>query len=392
MKNYGNTPLQAAQTPGILPLRANFPEPEKHWFVYRYKTLTTRARDHFRKSSLEVFFPHHQVRRKSELTGKTETVERPVVPCYIFVHAGLDEAINLGKAFDMSLWRRQQPLQVDASKFMTEDSRDLKEYKALKLAERTAAYYTIDEEAMHQLIRVVELGTLDFHILDASDIDLQKDDFVEIAEGDFKGLRGYLKTVNGKGGVIVVPLMEESPINHNPSTLNPQPSTINPQPSSITHSIPLLYYGIPAKATDLSILSFPTGSQRATDLLRLAQLAVDGMMADYANGKKLTVRQTNQLLGYVRRFRHTQFDRPIQRTVQALLLYRIYTILEISTERTAVGEKLEQEIFPDCRQRVELSRNRDREKAEKTLQSYLEKKKEADEAHNKRIQALAEKR
>ena len=372
MKTDGNTQNQAAQALEILPQKANSPELEKHWFVYRYKTLTTHVRDHFRKSSLEVFFPHRHVRRKSEHTGKTESVEQAIVPGYIFVHAGLDEAINLGKAIDMSLWRRQHPLQVDASTILTEDSHDLKEYKALKLAERTATYYTIDDDAMRQLIRVVELSTLDFHILDASDIDLQKDDFVEIIDGDFKGTRGYLKSINGSGGgVIVVPLEEESR-SHNGGRIT------------------LFCYGIPAKSSEISILSFAKGTRRSTVLMHHAHTMVDELMKTYTEGKNLTPQQTNRLLGYAHRYNRTEFDRPIQRANQALLLYRIYTILELSTERTPIEAKLINEIFPDCRKRIELLRKGDKENATNTLRSYTAKKLEADEAHQKRIEALAE--
>lgn len=372
MDTNGNSHWQAGQTRGILHQTSDSSEAEAHWFVFRYMTLTNHARDHFRNSSLEVFFPHYQVSGSQENTGKADSQEKPVIPGYIFVHAGLDDAINLGKDIDMTLWRRRQPLSVDASKILT-DSHDLKEYKTLKLAERTAAYYSIDDESMRQLIRTVELYSHGFHLFDAGDIDYEKDDFVEITQGSFQGVRGHLKSVNGVGGgVVVVPLQDES------TALS---SSLNT----------LLHYGIPVNASEISILSFAKGSRRATDQINHSSKVVDRLMMAYSKGEDITVQQRNRLTGYAQRFGETQPDSLIQRTNLALLLYRIYTILELSTESQSQRDFLEKELLPLCKERMEKARARDRVSARNTFDKNILKKVEADNAHDKRLNALARK-
>ena len=372
MDTNGNSLWQTDPTQGILHQTVDSPKPEVHWFIFRYMTLTSYARDHFRKSSLEVFFPHYRVSGSPENTGKADFQEKPVIPGYIFVHAGLDDAINLGKDIDMSLWRRRQPLSVDASKILT-GSHDLKEYKTLKLAERTAAYYSIDDESMRQLIRTVELYSNGFHLFDAGDIDYAKDDFVEITQGPFQGVRGHLKSVNGtSGGVVVVPLQDES--------------------TSFSSSLnTLLHYGIPVNASEISILSFAKGSRRATDQINHSSKVVDRLVVAYSKGEDITVQQRNRLTGYAQRFGETQPDSLIQRTNLALLLYRIYTILELSTESQFQRDLLEKELLPQCRERMEKARIRDRVSARNTFDKCILKKVEADNAHDKRLNALARK-
>ena len=257
---------------------------------------------------------------------------------------------------------------------------EYKEQQRKRTEERKAAeidrYYTIPDPAMHAFIRAVELNTQDIKLLDASDIDLQKDDEVEITAGDYKGTRGFLKVVNGKsGGVVVVPLNTTS---SKDSSLRQQQDTKNA----------LLYYGIPVQATEIAILSFAKGSRRATDQLNRAKTVVDDMLASYIKGDTITSSQRNRLLGYIQRYRDTQFDRPIQRANLGVLLYRIYSILELYMERDTIKQQLVEEIFPDCLRRIEGLRERDRKTAQKTYQSYLDQTAEAEEAYEKRSRAL----
>lgn len=361
------------------------------WYIFRYKTLPARIKDKFCKcsvdSSFEIFFPYRRIKKIDADSGKVEFVERPAVPGYIFVRSTLEVAAELSKSVDLPLWKKPvSGIPADSSTRETSAEKSLvtlQEYKKLqrkRTEERKAAeidrYYTIPDPAMHAFIRAVELNTQDIKLLDASDIDLQKDDEVEITAGDYKGTRGFLKVVNGKsGGVVVVPLNTTS---SKDSSLRQQQDTKNA----------LLYYGIPVQATEIAILSFAKGSRRATDQLNRAKTVVDDMLASYIKGDTITSSQRNRLLGYIQRYRDTQFDRPIQRANLGVLLYRIYSILELYMERDTIKQQLVEEIFPDCLRRIEGLRERDRKTAQKTYQSYLDQTAEAEEAYEKRSRAL----
>lgn len=361
------------------------------WYIFRYKTLPARIKDKFCKcsadSSFEIFSPYRRIKKINADSGKVEFVERPAVPGYIFVRSTLETAAELSKSVDLPLWKKPvSSIPADSSTRETSAEKSpvtLQEYKEQqrkRTEERKAAeidrYYTIPDPAMHAFIRAVELNTQDIKLLDASDIDLQKDDEVEITAGDYKGTRGFLKVVNGKsGGVVVVPLNTTS---SKDSSLRQQQDTKNA----------LLYYGIPVQATEIAILSFAKGSRRATDQLNRAKTVVDDMLASYIKGDTITSSQRNRLLGYIQRYRDTQFDRPIQRANLGVLLYRIYSILELYMERDTIKQQLVEEIFPDCLRRIEGLRERDRKTAQKTYQSYLDQTAEAEEAYEKRSRAL----
>lgn len=338
------------------------------WYIFRYKTLPARIKDKFCKcsadSSFEIFSPYRRIKKINADSGKVEFVERPAVPGYIFVRSTLETAAELSKSVDLPLWKKPvSSIPADSSTRETSAEKSpvtLQEYKEQqrkRTEERKAAeidrYYTIPDPAMHAFIRAVELNTQDIKLLDASDIDLQKDDEVEITAGDYKGTRGFLKVVNGKsGGVVVVPLNTTS---SKDSSLRQQQDTKNA----------LLYYGIPVQATEIAILSFAKGSRRATDQLNRAKTVVDDMLASYIKGDTITSSQRNRLLGYIQRYRDTQFDRPIQRANLGVLLYRIYSILELYMERDTIKQQLVEEIFPDCLRRIEGLRERDRKTAQK---------------------------
>lgn len=345
------------------------------WFVYRYKALTPSVKNHFRMSSLELFFPHRKVHKAQNGTAKAEYRELPIIPGYIFVYAGLDDAINLGKEVDMSPWRRKIPLQVDKSKIMTVEN-DLNQYREYLYAKRTALYYSVDNDTMRQFIRAVEINAQDFKLLAADCVDLGKDDFVEIITGKYKGYKGYLKSVNGSnGGLVIIPLLKESP----------SPSTVNRSRRS------LLHYGIPASSSEVAILSFAKGSHRATDQLSHAAKVVDRLLEAYSSGEEITSQQSIRLLGYVHRFRKVQLESLIQRTNLALLLYRAYTILELTTEMQAVRKTLETEILPECERRMLNAANRDKASSARTYHNCISKKEEADNAVACRRMALNKK-
>lgn len=334
------------------------------WYIFRYMVLNKRAKEYFQENTDKVFYPLRKVRRNHEGADQGIYVEQPIVPGYIFVHAKLSEAIAMGKEVDMSLWKKRLDSSEPAAMAST-----LSERKA----QEARGYYSIKDSAMRQFIRAVEISTQDFKLLDASCIDLAKDDLVEIIAGDFTGYKGYLKSVNGSnGGLVIVPLEAEGG-----QALPP-------------HS--LFNYGIPTSSSQIAILAFAKGSRRATDLLNRACKVVDKVMEAYMNGEKITGQQETRIMGYVHRFGQVKLDTPAQRVRLSLMLYRIYTILGLSAERESIRRQLTDEILPQCRHRKDNARKCNKATAENTYQEYEDKMRETDDATDRRQKAMREKR
>ena len=318
-----------------------------HWYIFRYKALPSSTKEMLVNCNIEIYHPTRRIKCGQVGTSRVRYIDRPVVPGYIFVHAALQDALALGKKIGLNLWRKNSGAQFVAA---------------------GTSYHTVTDDAMRTFMRAVDVHSHDLKLLDASDIDLLKDDFVEICKGDFKGVRGHLKSVNGSsGGVVVVPLTDG---------LGESMRT-------------LFHYGIPTHSSEISIISFAKGSRHATDAIRQAKKTVDSVMMSYAAGQKISGAQHNRLKGYVHRFGQIQLERPIQRANLALLMYRVYTILELTREREATAQQLEQEIFPDCQRRIDSARDRDKRSAKATYDDYMAQKQEADGAYRSRHTALA---
>ena len=333
----------ARQDAGIEILKDAAQEASKKWYVLRYMTLSKRMRDILLTRSSMVFFPQRSVRSVQSGKSKIGYTQQALVPGYIFVNGTLNEAKQLGKEMELNLWRKKN------NGFIGNE------------------YHTISDKAMHVLKCAVAINAMDFKLLDAGCIDLTKDDLVEITAEGYNRQRGYIKYVNKQNdGLVVVPLQDDS---------EGAPQT-------------LFHYGIPVRAADVTIISFADGSRRATDLLNHANKTVDGIMEAYRQGNAINGKDETRLIGYIHRFRNLQLDRPIQRARHTLMLYRIYTILEFKSEGTEMRRLLEDEILPECQQRMLKANDRDKASAANTLQEYLTLKLEADTAYQTRQEAL----
>ena len=326
------------------------PAASRRWYVLRYKIMSGFCKEILHRHSSKIFFPHRTVSKVREIkrgVTKTEHLEQPLIPGYIFVNTTLGDAMAIGQEAGLNLWRKRAQ-DADGGK--------------------GCEYHTISDASMRQFKCAVELTLQDFKLLDAGCIDLAKDDLVEITAEGFNRQRGYIKYVNKQNdGLVVVPLTDES---------DGAPTT-------------LFCYGIPVRSSDVALVSFAEGSRRATDLLNHASKAVTELMEEYKQGKRLTAQQETRLMGYVHRFRRLELERPIQRARHALMFYRIYTILEFATERDQMRKLLEETILPECEQRKNKAASRNRASAEKTYGDYLALKHDADNALVMRRDALS---
>ncbi len=279
------------------------------WYIYRCRTLTNHIMDAFRDANVQVYIPCGHV--KTVRKGQTEYLESPSTPGYIFVHAPLDQCIELARQLDIVMWKHRD-FQLDAKR-MTDP-------KPLTFRERESQYYWVRDVDMRHFMRAVEMHDLDVQVLDASNIDFQKDDRVVFLDGELKGVQGYLKTTQGKGGgVVVVPLNQDGSLRSTGICY-----TINAQPD------------------ELGIIAFASGNRHARDIMRSTQKVIDAAFASRKAGQPVTAAQRERLLGYVRRFSGVHLDTNIQKVNHFTLLDSIYQLLDMPMQRAEVQSQLDQ--------------------------------------------------
>lgn len=102
--------------------------------------------------------------------------------------------------------------------------------------------------------------------VNVSEIDLQQDDEVEIIDGEFKGVRGFLKTTQGKyGGMVIVPVSFDT-----------------------KQTYDSICFTIEAKAEQIAIVCFATRNRHASDIIRCVQRMVEKCSEQYIEGEPLS--------------------------------------------------------------------------------------------------------
>lgn len=298
------------------------------WYILRYKVLNRRIRDYFSKHSDQVFFPFRKVSKESEKNGKTDFVEQPCIPGYIFVHASLKDAIKLGKEVNMNLWKRNDNTFVDVK-------------DATSLADRRLAlehqYYSIPDRVMEMFIDVVTHFQNGIRVYDPAEIDVEQDDEVEFISGPLSGQHGYIRIENGKaGGIVIVPL---------PSS---EASASSPQSRN------LLHYGVHAKPAEFRIVRFANNA-RHKDCIKVANAYAIKVLKAYTDGKPIEEKEGKRLRGYLVRYVDAEMNTDIQRVQHVLLMYRINTILEDYAMCARVRKHIEYDILPSYDRRIAMA-------------------------------------
>ena len=278
------------------------------WYIYRCRTLTDRIKDTLRAANVPMYMPCSHV--KTVRKGQTEYLESPSTPGYIFVHAPLDQSIELARQLDIVMWKHRD-CQLDSTR--------ISDPRPLTFRERESQYYWVRDIDMRHFMRAVEMHDMSVQVLDASNIDFQKDDRVVFLDGKFKGVQGYLKTTQGKGGgVVVVPLNQDGTLRSTGICY-----TINAQPD------------------ELGITAFASGNRHARDIMRSTQKVIDAAFASRKAGQPVTAAQRERLLGYVRRFSGVHLDTNIQKVNHFTLLDSIYQLLDMPMQRAEVQSQLD---------------------------------------------------
>jgi len=327
------------------------PAMSRGWYILRFRVLTAKTKLLLSACPYEVFFPYKYTKKKNHKTGGYDYVKTPIMNGYIFVCAILKDVLELSQELDLPIWVRKDPLLVQGS-------------QSLYIKQ----YYSVSDEDMRWFMQAVELKNQNIEVYDATCIDLQKDDEVVIKDGLFKGVRGYLKTSQGKdGGVVVVPL--------------------NAKQGRYKRSV--LACGIPAKVSEIGVLRFAKGNRHASDIMRSATKVVDKAMREYAAGNALPVVLVDQMMSYLHRFEEAKWATDIQRGNHLLLLYRIHTILDNTTSRELIGQQIRHEVIPAFDERIQDAQHRGRPDGHDKKEQYLALMAKADEARDQRIEALS---
>lgn len=328
------------------------------WYIYRYKNLTTRMKDYFRATSTEVFLPYRHIRKKDPRTGQVEYIDKPVISGYIFIHSELETAISIGQELGLPLWQRHLTAEEQHQAPLT---------PTVSLSAKT--YFTVSESDMQYFQQAVDLRQQDIDFFDASLIDVHKDDQVVFLSGEMKGVRGYLKTEQGRdGGLFIVPLTESV------DCAVTSPST--------------LCYTLHARPEQIGVISFAKGNRHARNHMRSCEKLCDEAMQSFVEGKDLPASQRERLLSYLFRYDQLKLDSEIQRAAHHMLLYRIYTLLEIESKRTEAAAYIAQSIIPAFERRVGEALRRGSQEAQRQFADYLQLKEATLHAPDKRREAF----
>lgn len=281
------------------------------WYVYRYRIMSARLKELVLSAPYEMFFPYEYV------SG------------YIFIHACFDQAVRFGADNNLPLWKNNRH-----------------------------EFVSVRDAAMRPFMRAVELRQLDIKVFDASLIDLEKDDRVVFVRGEFKGTSGYLKTLKGReGGVVVVPLT----------------CAAGDSPTGMC-------YAITASPDDLAVTAFAPGNRHAKDSMRRTAASVDSAMQDYIAGIRPSDALRERFISYVRRYAGVSLETDIQRANHQLLLYRIFTLLDMDVQRSEVGECLRSQVLPAMNRRTQAAMKRGQITAQRTQSAFLASISQADAA------------
>ena len=349
------------------------------WYIFRYKVMTKAIREHFQKYSDDIYFPWRKERKVRELPPqpamrkgrrlkytvtptKIEYVEQPCIPGYIFVHAPIDDAIAMCQTVDINPWKKRY--------------QDLTQNVSTK---KSDLYYSVAHKAMLRFIDAVSHFQEGIRIYDPSEIDPEENDLVEFISGDFAGHQGYIKTQERKeGGIIIIPLLDESP------------NTQHPTPTSNAATVPdaaasglLLHYGVKATPDQYRIIRF-ANPVRNNNIIKRTNQKVKELLQHYAEGKITDEEQTKRLRGYATRYEGAEMTTDIQRANLALLLYRIYTILEDADKRAAITQQINNSIIPAFDQHIANETGKRKAKVTAKKARFNKEKEEIDNALRQR--------
>ena len=308
----------------------------ERWYVVRYKNLSHAAREILNASPLEVFLPLRTTNKYDDARRGLTATEQPLVRGYIFVRGTLTAVKELARQLGYALWQQRD-----------------------RHTEHTA-YVSIRDEEMAPFRRAVEILTLDFQLFSAEHIDPQADDQVVVLEGQFAGVRGYLKTSQGsKNGLVVVPLQFKTS-----AADTAPPDTLSPQSP--------LCYGLNVPTHQLGIVAFAPGNRHARDMLLSQRRHVDRAIDQHRSQGHIDPTLRERLASYLQRFADVRLDSLHLRAQHVLMCYRIYALLGLRANQAATNAELRELILPALQARADAATKRGSTTAARDLAAFID--------------------
>jgi len=279
--------------------------------------------------------------RKSKKPPKPRIVKvlRPKIPSYIFIHATLEKAIEVGKRVELSPLRKRFERYADATPKADDKEKSEQEKRKAAAEAILNQYVTIAHTQMQRFIDWVEKNPHELELVTAADLDLSKDDRVEVLDGDFKGMVGYLKVEPRKDSNVVMVQMEK------------------------------FYFTFNVDPKLLKVIEFAKGTDHLTKKMQRAEKYVDEAMADFIVRKELVPNRVEQLRSYYMRFGETKISSETQRFRHVMILFRIYTILCMEEKRAETEQIIAEKILPRYAKKAIAAKNK---KVDSTLRKYNE--------------------
>lgn len=289
-------------------------EADIRWYAYKYARVTNALLKYFDTLDVEVFWPMYKVKVVSTKgVGREES--RPKIPCYIFIHSSLAKAIEVGQKVGLAPLRKRVDRYADASpETAAETDNSVKETR--RPVEEEVRYVTIPDNEMRVFMEFVNNHEHELKMYSAAHIDLDKDDKVRIIGGDYEGCEGYLKTeARRDGGKVIVAVGE-------------------------------MNIEVEADPEHIAVIEFGRQNDHFTKKMQRIEKHVDDAMELYRAGQPVAQHKRRQLVSYYRRFGETIVPSDMQRFRHMLILYRIYTVLEMPEEREAMYQTIMENVLP----------------------------------------------
>lgn len=348
-ENHGTIPASVTSQGIIHPSIMKGAPSHAPWYIIRYSVLSKQVSQILRQYPDVVFFPLIKHQKLQPQNHQTVFVEKPIIPGYIFVHMQLSHAMNLSKILNLHLWQKR----IGERLSETDDGTQLISSKSV--SHFANQFHKIPHTAMQRFMQIVSYFQNDIELYDATDIDVEQNDLVEFITGPLQGQRGFIRLERRKsGGLIILPLTSSAGSANTDSSERP-----------------LLHFGIQAKPHEYRIVRFANNT-RNSDTIRHANIKVSQLLATYCVGTQLSDKDRKCLKALSLRYADAQMDTLKQRTAHALLMLRIFTLMQDFLRLQKLSIHIETSLLPALTQHIVTSKGVHKERAMKQRDTFIQ--------------------
>lgn len=294
------------------------------WYIFRYTGNARLVNEKLAQCEAEFFFPFKKVRKDTGDSRKIVYTECPIISNYFFVRSSIEKALSISSSTGLYLWRHQLPEVEDCSVPVTNSEEE-------RIKHLSSAYYSVSDEEIEVLRRVAEVEQRDMVLLNAADVDLEHDDYVEITSGALAGMRGHLRTSSGKaGGFLAIEL----------------------------EGVQKLYYGFHVRQEEIRVINFAAKSRSSIDNIKNARNRMLQVLEKYRFGEQITDKEVLRLKGAASRYSQASGLSPRQTANLQILLLGTYLILDMPILLEETRRNIEEKVIPAMDKRIATARGK----------------------------------